>query len=387
MNPEIQGFCDPRFAAVKDVFRDNFLRHGDIGASFSVMLAGEPVVDLWAGHADRQRTQPWQRDTLVCVFSSTKIPTALCLHILADEGKLDLNAPVADYWPEFAQQGKHQVRVRHLLSHSAGLPAFDGTMATHHLYDWDRITRQLAGQRPRWNAGSRTGYHAITYGYLNGEIVRRITGLSIGQYFQQRVAEPLGIDFHYGVPASQRVRMAELSFPREYPFSRVPMPIVRGASRVLGYLPQVFLNPIIRTCDTRSAEFLDAEIPGSNGHGNARSLARIGAIFAGKGTLDGQQVLTEAAILRATEPQSHGKDLVLNIPLSWGLGFALEKGAPHQHHYPRLHWNGYGGSHIHADLEHQLSLGYAMNLGAVGVNTDARAKRLKQAVYRSLGVS
>ena len=211
--PMIHGRCDPRFAAVRDAFAANFAAGREVGASFAATVEGEPVVDLWGGHADAATTRPWERDTIVNVFSTTKAMTALCAHLLVDRGLLDLDAPVARYWPEFAQAGKERITTRHLLTHSAGLAALRRSLPTEALYDWTRMVEALAAETPWWEPGSANGYHAMTYGYLVGEVVRRLTGKTLGRFLRDEVTAPLGADFHIGLAPSEDARVAEMVPP------------------------------------------------------------------------------------------------------------------------------------------------------------------------------
>ena len=196
----IQGVCDARFQGVKEAFAQNFTDYGEVGAAVAVIAGGRLVVDLWAGHADAALSRPWQQDTIVNVFSTTKGMTAICAHRLAaDQGLLDIDAPVAKYWPEFAQAGKSEIPVRYLLSHRAGLPAVRQPLLPGSAYDWERMTSALATEEPWWEPGSKHGYHALTFGYLVGELVRRISGKSLGIYFRDEIAGPLGLDFYIGL--------------------------------------------------------------------------------------------------------------------------------------------------------------------------------------------
>jgi CubicO group peptidase (beta-lactamase class C family) len=204
--PEIHGTCDPRFAAVRDVFLANFAEDDEIGAAVAVVVDGKTVVDLWAGWADPDRTRPWQRDTIANVYSCTKGMTALCLHRLVEQGRVDLDAPVARYWPEFAQAGKEGIPVRWLLSHRAGLAAVKPMLPAEALYDWDAMVAALAAETPWWEPGTKHGYHAVTFGWLVGEVVKRVSGKSLGSYFRDEVAGPLGVDFHIGLRVASRAR-------------------------------------------------------------------------------------------------------------------------------------------------------------------------------------
>ncbi len=212
---EISGNCEPRFEAVREAFTRNLDEGLDHGASVSVVLRGETVVDLWGGLADAAGSRPWERDTIVNVYSTTKTMTALSALVLADRGELDPGSPAARYWPEFAQQGKEGVLVRHLLGHTAGLSGWDQPLTPEALYDWDLVTSLLAAQAPWWEPGTRSGYHAITQGYLVGEVVRRVTGRSLGTFFREEIAGPLGADFHIGLPDSEDGRVGDLLPPAE----------------------------------------------------------------------------------------------------------------------------------------------------------------------------
>src|SRR5271154_5453584 len=206
----IEGTCDAQFARVKEAFAENFEKRNEYGATVAVTIAGKPVLDLWAGHADKARTRPWTRDTLVNVFSTTKGLTAICAHRLADQGKLDFDAPVARYWPEFAQNGKDRIPVRYLLNHRAGLPAIRKQLPEDAAYDWHVMTTALAAEEPWWEPGTRHGYHALTYGWLVGEVIRRISGMSIGRYLREHIAGPLGLDFKIGLAPDDEARAAEV---------------------------------------------------------------------------------------------------------------------------------------------------------------------------------
>ena len=206
----IEGFCDPRFQGVRDAFAENFERRNEYGAAVSVYLEGIPVVDLWGGHADRERSRPWTRDTIANLFSTTKGLSAICAHRLVDQGLLDLDSPVALYWPEFAQAGKDHIRVRQLLNHRAGLPAIHRPLPDAAMFDWSAMTTALAAEEPWWIPGTRHGYHAITYGWLVGEVVRRVTGKTLGRYFHDEIAAPLGLDLHIGLDAKEDSRCASM---------------------------------------------------------------------------------------------------------------------------------------------------------------------------------
>ncbi|GAH04763.1 unnamed protein product, partial [marine sediment metagenome] len=216
MTVEIHGFCDPEFEKLKEAFHQNFIDELEVGASYALTVNGKFVVDIWAGHKDAAKTLPWEKDTIVNVYSSTKVMTTLCVHILVDRGLLDVEQPVAKYWPEFAQNGKENLPVKYLLSHTSGLAGWETPITIEDLYDWDKITGLLAAQKPWWEPGTTSGYHMITHGYLLGELVRRVTGKSLGTFFREELAEPLGADFYIGLLEEHDNRLAEL-IPLEMP--------------------------------------------------------------------------------------------------------------------------------------------------------------------------
>ncbi len=373
---EIHGHADPRFAGVRDAFAANFARGEDVGASVAVTLGGELVVDLWGGHADAAKTRPWQRDTIVNVYSTTKTMTALCALLLADRDELDLAEKVAHYWPEFAANGKADITVAQLLAHSAGLSGFAEPVAAADLYDWNKATALLAAQAPFWAPGTAIGYHAITQGYLVGEVVRRITGKSLGTFFRDEIAGPLGADFHIGLAASEDDRVAEL----------LPPPpggsIADITSRPLTV--NMATNPPINPRDTRTRAWRAAEIPAANGHGNARSVALVQALLANGGVVGGKRLLSEAGARRALEPQIKGEDMVLGGPAHFGLGFGLNGGAVPLPHDECCYWGGYGGSIIIIDMKTRSTIAFMMNKMASTTVGDMRGYGLAMATWQAL---
>ncbi len=373
---EIHGHADQRFAGVRDAFAANFARGEDVGASVAVTLGGELVVDLWGGHADAAKTRSWQRDTIVNVYSTTKTMTALCALLLADRDELDLAQKVAHYWPEFAANGKADITVAQLLAHSAGLSGFAEPVAAADLYDWGKATALLAAQAPFWAPGTAIGYHAITQGYLVGEVVRRITGKSLGTFFRDEIAGPLGADFHIGLAASEDDRVAEL----------LPPPpggsIADITSRPLTV--NMATNPPINPRDTRSRAWRAAEIPAANGHGNARSVALVQALLANGGVVGGKRLLSEAGARRALEPQIKGEDMVLGGPAHFGLGFGLNGGAVPLPHDECCYWGGYGGSIIIIDMKTRSTIAFMMNKMASTTVGDMRGYGLAMATWQAL---
>ncbi len=377
----IDGECDPRFGAVRDTFAAAFDAGHEVGASFAATVAGRTVIDLWGGHADAARSRPWRRDTIVNVFSTTKAMTALCAHILVDRGMLDLDAPVVRYWPEFAAAGKEAIPVRMLLSHTAGLAAIRERIALETLYDWDRYTAAIAAQAPWWEPGTANGYHALTFGHLVGELIRRIGGKSVGQFLRDEVTGPLGADFHIGLPGSEDGRCGEMiaATAAENAAAGLGVPAPDSLrAKVLG-------NPALRPGLANTSAWRRAEIPAANGHGNARSVARVLSALACGGSLDGVTLLDGASIARAIEPQAYDRDLVLGFRIKWGLGFMLaSKELPLSPNPRAFGHGGWGGSLGFVDLDARVSWAYVMNKMAPGTAGDTRGFALMAALYSAL---
>ncbi len=369
---EIQGVSDERFAGVAGALSSNLDQGVDVGASVAVVLDGEPVVDIWGGHKDLERTEPWERDTIVNVFSTTKTMTALCGLILADRGELDFDAPVARYWPEFGQAAKGSIEVRELFGHTSGLSGWEEPLAVAQLADWERCTSLLAAQAPWWEHGTASGYHAVTQGYLIGEIVRRITGTPIGQFFRETVTDPLGADFHIGLPPDANGRVAPLIPPPPADVRELDLP-------ELGV--RTLSNPRIVGEVTAEEWWRRAEIPAANGHGNARSVAAIQSIVACAGEARGTRLLSEDAVQAIFREQSDGRDLVLDVPLRFGMGYGLASETMPMG--PRTcAWGGYGGSLVVNDLDARITVAYVMNRMEAGLVGDLRgASMVRAAVF------
>jgi CubicO group peptidase (beta-lactamase class C family) len=380
--PVVDGECAARCTAVREAFTRNFETGREVGAAFAATVDGKFVVDLWGGYADAARTQPWQRDTLVNVFSTTKAMTALCAHVLVDRGLLDVGRPVAHYWPEFAQGGKATLPVHYLLSHRAGLAAIRPPLPAEALYDWRRMTDTLAAEAPWWEPGTANGYHAITFGYLVGELIRRITGVTPGTFLRREIAQPLGADFHVGLPATEDRRVAEMIPPTAEEAAAVGLAAAPDPDSLLG---KVMANPPLAAEAANQRAWRAAEIPAANGHGNARSIARVMAALACGGTLDGVRLLGANTIARAIQEQCFGQDLVLGLPMRWGLGFMLASEHLPLGPNPRTFGHGgWGGSLGIADADARVSWAYVMNKMSPGTTGDTRAAALAAALYGSL---
>jgi len=374
----VQGLTHDRYAAARAVFEGNLERGDDIGASFCATVEGETVVDLWGGWADPAKTRPWTRDTIVNVYSTTKTMTALTALLLADGGQLDFDAPVARYWPEFAANGKAGVKVSHLMSHSAGLSGWKEKLTTEDLYDWEKMTSLLAAQAPYWEPGTAPGYHALTQGYLVGEVVRRITGKSLGAVFREEIAEPLDADFHIGLPASEDHRVAELVPPP-------PGQAVGDAGGQTELQANMSNNPGIDVLATRTRGWRGAEIPAAGGTGNARSVAEIHAILANGGVAKGRRFMSEAGCRKALELQVEGQDLILAGPARFGMGFGLAGGVVPLPNPNSIYWGGYGGSLVIIDMDARTTFAYAMNKMAGTTQGDTRAFGLAMAMWEAMG--
>jgi CubicO group peptidase (beta-lactamase class C family) len=375
---DVHGICQPGFEAVREAMVANFGEGDELGASVAVTRDGEFVVDLWGGDADPSGT-PWASDTIVNVYSTTKTMAAICVLVLADRGELDLHAPVSKYWPEFAVNGKEGVLVSHVMSHSAGLSGFDPSLENvEELYDWDAICARLAAQKPWWTPGTEIGYHAITQGYLQGEIVRRVDGRSIGTFFDEEIAQPLGADFHIGLDPMHDERVGEL-IPPEGGLVAV------GSEDPDSIAARTFAGAPLMGTEPRTRAWREAEIPAAGGIGNARSVARIHSALACGGTVDGVKLMSEAGVERAREEQIRGTDLVMGIPLRFGNGFALnDPTAPFSPNERALCWGGWGGSLAIIDLDARVSIAYVMNRMEANLIGDQRAGRIAAATYQSL---
>lgn len=388
---EIDGYLAPGFEGVGDAFRANFDSHGEVGASFCLYVGGEKVVDLWGGVADLATGRPYAEDTLQMVFSTTKGPVAVCANQLIDQGLLDPDAPVSTYWPEFAQAGKADITVRWLLCHKAGLPVIDKPLTLDETLSWDPVIVALEEQEPVWEPGTAHGYHAVTFGYLVGELVRRVSGLSVGAYFAEHVAAPLGLEFWIGLPAEE--------FPRVAPLRAIDLPDNENVRMVLDQLlgPDSLVGKALRAPSGvligddgvlsisrfNEQRVLAAEIPAANGVGNARSLARMYAACIGE--VDGVRLLSPEQLARATECQTTGPDKVMFFESKFGLGFMLS-GAFSSYGGPRgFGHTGSGGSMGYADPDAGIGYGYVMNQMMPNMIGDARTVGLTEACYEAVG--
>lgn len=384
MSVAVGGGADPGWGAVADAFARNFADHGDVGAACAVVVDGRTVVDLWGGAADGGTGRPWTADTLAITFSTTKGVTAVVCNRLIEQGRLDPAAPVAQYWPEFAANGKGGITVADVLAHRAGLADCTADLTLEQICAVGPVVDALAAQAPNWEPGTAHGYHARTYGWLTGEIVRRVTGVPLGAWFATELAAPLGLDFHIGLPADCEPRVARLHPPvADADLQRLIDAAMADPDTLMG---RVMSGPAgrFRYDDMWNTRALHAtEMPSSNGIGDARSLARLYA--ACLGPVDGFRALDDATVDRATEIRSQGTDRVLGMPTAFGLGFTgpvmLPPGVgPHAFGHA-----GAGGSLGFADRDAGFGFGYVMNQMQLGMTGDARTATLVRAVYSALG--
>lgn len=372
----VHGTAIDKFSALREQLERQLDSDGELGASIAVVIDGEPVVDLWGGHADPERTTEWAEDTITNVWSITKTVTSLAALMLVDRGELDLEAPVARYWPEFAANGKEGVLVRHLLSHTSGVSGWAEPITADILYDPIRSTELLAAQAPFWKPGTASGYHLLDYGHLIGEVIRRITGQSLGAFVRAEIAGPLGADFYIGLPDSEFSRVSNVVPPAPVPLDFSALPADSPA------IP-TYRNSPIRAELTWTDAWRRAEIGGANGHGNARSVARIQSVISNGGEVDGVRLLSESTIDRIFERQSDNIDLVLLSQQRFGIGFGL----PHPAGDTTLpmnriaFWGGWGGSLIINDLDHRMTFAYVMNRMSSGVMGSARSEAYLTALY------
>ena len=414
----VGGTVAPGYEGVREAFARNFADHGEVGAAVALYRDGRKVVDLWGGVADAATMAPYGEDTLQLVFSSTKGVTALCANLLAQRGDLDIDAPVAEYWPEFAQAGKAAVPVRWLLCHKAGLPAIAAPLTLEQCLAWDPAVEALAAQAPEWEPGTAHGYHAVTYGWLVGEVIRRVTGRSVGRFVADELAGPLGLDLWVGLPDEQQARVAPLTnrgLRRRRPAGdgegagmeaeaapaddEEPPTLVETIEQFLG--PDSLLLRALAGATSPSGEYLfvgdgvfnlpevrAAELPAANGVATARSLARLYAATIGE--VEGSDLgplLTPEQVAAAREVQTQGGDRVLVLPTTFGLGYMTSSAAFPYGGPASFGHTGAGGSVSFADPENGLGFSYVMNRMAAGLAGDPRSAGLIRAAYEAIGVT
>ncbi|MEU6091731.1 serine hydrolase domain-containing protein [Streptomyces sp. NPDC047085] len=378
---EIQGTYSEQFSAVRDLLASSLDSGTDLGASVAVYIDGKPVVDIWGGHADAARTRPWERDTIVNVYSFTKTMTALCALILIDRGLLDLDAPVARYWPEFAQNGKDGVTVRHVLQHTSGLPAWTERITAQDMCDLEKSTDLLARQAPWWAPGTVLAYHTYTTGHMVNVLTQRVTGLTLGRFLAQEVCAPLGpdADFHIGTGPECDDRVALLT-------PGGPVPALDEDMSPVG--ARITRHPYVTPDVSHHLWWRRAEVGGANGHGNARAGALLQSVLACGGEVGGVRLLSEEGCRRVLDRPFSGIDVAMSLPFTWGNGYCLNSDlatvmfGPGAKDHRLAFWGGNGGSLVLADLDARMTVAYVPNLWKGGV--DDRAYPFVQAAYASL---
>lgn len=359
----VHGTADARFDKLRAIFADNIRSGAEVGASIAVDFHGEMIADLWGGYADADRTKPWSADTIVNMWSSTKTVTALAALILVDRGELDVFEPVATYWPEFAANGKEAVEVRHIMSHTSGVSGWDTPFSIEDMYDWDKSTSQLAAQAPWWEPGTASGYQSSNMGHLVGEVVRRVSGKTLKEFVRTEIAEPLGADFQIGALPQDDHRVAEI-----IPFKTRAFDLTQIEPGSV--LWKTLYGPMGDPNSANTLAWRRADMGAVNGHGNARSMARILSAISLGGTVDGVRLLGPDTIDLIFQEQANGVDLVLGVPLRWGIGYGL----PQPETVPSIpaderiaFWGGWGGSMIIAHPDRGLTISYMMNKMSDGV--------------------
>jgi CubicO group peptidase (beta-lactamase class C family) len=376
---ELLGKCDARFDALRAALARNLDSGEELGASLVLDIDGEIAVDLWGGFCDEARTVPWSEQTITNVWSSTKTVTSLAALMLVDRGELDVDAPVAQYWPEFAAQGKQDVLVRHVMSHASGVSGLEQPAVAEDLYDWPAATSRMAAQAPWWTPGSASGYHALNYGHLVGEVVRQVSGKTLKQFVAEEIAGPLGADFQIGAAESDWDRIADVVPPPPLPFDLAALdpdsPVVKTLT-----------GPPVAAEVANTPGWRRADLGAVNGHGNARSVARVMSVVARGGEVDGVRLLGQDTIDLIFREQQNGIDLVLGIPLRFGIGYGL----PLLDILPWLpdericYWGGWGGSMIVMDVGRRTTISYMMNKMGPGIIGSERSAEYGQAIYDAL---
>ena len=380
MTNAVNGHAEAGFDKVAEALGEELASGNEVGAAIAIDVDGESVLDIWGGYADAAKTVPWAEDTIVNVWSSTKTVTSLAGLMLADRGLLDLDAPVATYWPEFAANGKQDVKVRHVLSHTSGVSGWQEPMTTDDLFDWEKATSLLAAQAPWWEPGTASGYQALNFGFLVGELVRRTAGTSLKDFVRDEIAGPLDADFQIGAKPEDAGRIAQLIPPP--PFD-IPLDALPEDSP----MRKTLTNPAPEADIAHTTAWRDADLGAVNGHGNARSLARMLSPVARGGTANGVELLSAPTIERIFDVQSHGPDLVLAVPLKFGIGYGLAtpEVLPFVSPGERVcFWGGWGGSVVLVNPDRRTTVTYVMNKMGQGTLGNDRTARYATLIYEAI---
>ena len=376
---DIHGTCDERFEAVRSALAKNLDSGEELGASIVVDIGGDIAVDMWGGFRDQAKTIPWDEHTITNVWSSTKTITSLAALMLVDRGELDVDAPVAKYWPEFAAHGKQDVLVRHVLSHATGVSGLDQPAVVEDLYDWEQSTSRFAAQAPWWEPGTASGYHALNYGHLVGEVVRRITGRSLKQFVAEEIAGPLGADFQIGAAEADWGRIADVVPPPPLPFDFEAIGLDSPTVKTL-------TGPLVPAETANTPGWRQADIGAANGHGNARSVARVMSVVSRGGEVDGVRLLGQDTIDLIFREQQNGIDVVLGLPLRLGVGYGLPRLdlLPYIPDERICFWGGWGGSMIIMNVGRKMTVSYMMNKMGPGIVGSERSAEYATAIYQAV---
>ncbi|KAJ5176643.1 uncharacterized protein N7482_002520 [Penicillium canariense] len=375
----VHGHCDPAFSKVRGLLEQKILSEEELGASLFVNIDGRDVIDVWGGYADRARSKPWTADTIAVVWSTSKCITNLAALLLIDRGLLDPSARVSQYWPEFAANGKENVQVWHVLTHSAGLPAWEKPITIDEVYDVPQANARLAAEALWWTPGTATGYHAITQGHIISELLLRITGKRAKEFIAEELARPLNADFQLGVREQDRSRVAEIISPPPF------VPPADFDPNSLG--ARALTSPLMRAELAESPAFLDAEMSSGNGFGTAKGIARILSTISLGGVVDGQRLLSPETVRLAVTEQIRGTDLVLGKQVRFGMGFGLrvESGMSWIRE-GSCYWGGWGGSIAIMDVENRITICYVPSrMENAGPTGDARIESYVKAIYEIIG--
>lgn len=391
---KVTGTCDPRFEAVKELLQSNIDADEELGASIVVNINGENVVDIWGGYADKDKTKPWQENTITNVWSSTKTIASLTALVLIERGLLDPFEKVSKYWPEFAVNGKADIEVRHFLAHSSGLSGWEGPITFEEICEAKTATARLATQAPWWEPGTASGYHALNMGHLIGELVLRTTGKRISQFIAEELAGPLNADFQIGASPSDWHRCAETILPPAVPRNSIAKPSATDTPNIdmTSILAKTLLNPPLDANVANEEFWRNGEVAAANGHTNARGIARLLSFVSCNGTVDGTKLLSPSTIDLIFKEQTSGLDVALNMKVRFGIGFALNGKAPGMigDWVPEgkvCFWGGWGGSMAIMDVGRGVTITYMMNKMANATLGNEPAKQYTWAVYKALGVA
>lgn len=389
----VSGTCDPRFTAVRDLFASRIASDEELGASLVVNIGGTNVLDLWGGHADAAKTTPWEKDTITCVWSSSKTVVSLAALLLIDRGLLDPWEKVATYWPEFGANGKEGVEVRHLLSHSSGVSGWEGAITSEGFCDLEAATARLAAQAPWWTPGTQSGYHSITMGHLVDGLVRRVAGKSLAEFVQEELVEPLGADFRFGVPKEEYHRVAEIIPPPAPPADWKPEAPPAGVDPATTVVAKTLMNPPMDASIANQDFWRAAVVPAANGFTDARGIGRLLSFVSCKGTVGETTLLKPETVDLIFKEQTRGRDLVFSSEMVTGIGFGLsgvgvEGGVGHWVPEGQIcFWGGWGGSMVICDVGRGVTITYMMNKMSNAGLGSGNAKEYVWEIYRALGVA